>query len=219
MQCVIPCAGESSRMSLVPKSLLLMNGKPLVQHIIDNWYPIVDSFIFVLRRSATYFWEYLPRGSAIVFQDEPLGLADAILQAEKFVHDRFLINLGDCVFSGTFDAWSSGIGIGVWSTSDEQEYRKSYSVEATNGVVTRVHEKPTEVPEGEMLCGMGLYLLDTRVFDYIRRTKASPSGGDFTEVLQAMIEDGIHLNPIHFHGRYVNVGSPEDIKKAEEVLQ
>lgn len=219
MQCIIPCAGESSRMSLVPKSLLLINGKPLVKHIVDNWHPIVDSFVFVLRRSATYFWEYLPRGSAIVFQDEPLGLADAILQAEGFVHGSFVVHLGDCVFSGHFET-QVGLSIGVWETTDEDEFLKSYSVEVINDLVTRVVEKPGRAPEGQkLLCGMGTYFLDTRVFDYIRRTNAAPSGGDFTEVLQAMIDDGIHLSPLYFHGQYVNVGSPEDIKKAEEVLQ
>ena len=112
MKCVIPCAGESSRMSFVPKHLIQINGKPLILHVVDAWKDYVDSFIFVIRRSATYLWEYLPENSSVVFQDEPKGLADAIMQSEKLVAGRFIINLGDCIFNGklpTLDCQNPGI--------------------------------------------------------------------------------------------------------------
>lgn len=218
MKCIIPCAGESSRMSHVPKSLLLINGKPLLSHVVDTWKNSVDAFIFILKRSATYLWEYLPPNSAIVFQDEPKGLSDAILKAEPFVNGKFVVALGDCLYSGEFEGKDFELGIGVWHPNDEYELRKSYSVVVQDGLVKEVVEKPTLGLHWKM-CGIGVYFLDTRIFDYIRKTKVAPGGGDFTEVLQTMINSGEEIDPIYFKGKYINVSSPEDLEKAEEVLR
>lgn len=220
MKCIIPCAGESSRMGAIPKTLLLINGKPLLTHVIDTWRDNVDSFIFVLKRSMTYIWEYLPENSAVVFQDEPKGLADAILRAEPYVNSKFVVTLGDCLYSGKFESRDFELGIGVWKTDNLTEVNKGYLVEEMGGKVVRVLEKPNIHPtdiQGPQLCGMGTYFLDTRVFDYIRRTRTAPGGGDFTGVLQAMIDNSEKITPIYFKGKYINVGYPEDLKKAEEM--
>lgn len=218
MKCIIPCAGESSRMSHIPKSLLLINGRPILAHVVDMWKDSVDNFIFVLKRSATYLWEYLPTNSAVVFQDEPKGLADAILRAEPYVSNRFVIALGDCIQSGLFKIPKKEprLGLGVWEGSSEEELRKSYAVRILGRKIVGVVEKPTKDQRG--YCGMGTYFMDPRVFDYIKKTKVTPGGGDFTEVLQAMIDNGEKIHPIYFQGTYINVGSPEDLKKAEKIL-
>jgi len=221
MKCIIPCAGESSRMQYIPKMLININGKPLFLHVVDFWKNRVDQFIFVLRRKDTFYWEHLPENSAVVFQDEPKGLADAILRAEPYVNERFVVALGDCLYKGTFYWSEQRMGVGVWETYDLNEINKSYlvGVSPTTGLIEDVIEKPdTTVPHGN--CGMGVYLLDTKVFDYIHRaTFVNISGGDFTFILQEMVNDGEKISPIWFEGKYVNVGSPEDIIKAEEVLR
>lgn len=220
MKLVIPCAGESSRMYYVPKHLIKIRNKPLIAYVIDTWRDVVDSLVFVLRPNQSYMWELLPENSVVVFQSDPKGLADAILRAESCVSGRFVVNLGDCVFRGEFEETNCELGIGVWETDDLDEINKSYlvGVSPATGLVETVIEKPnTTIPHGN--CGMGTYFLDDRVFDYIRRTEIAPSGGDFTSILQKMIDEGEEIKPIWFKGKYVNVGSPEDIRKAEETLQ
>ena len=220
MKCIIPCAGESSRMGYVPKHLVKIAGKPLISHVVDAWEDSVDSFIFVLKRPATYMWEYLPENSAVVFQDEPKGLADAILRAEPYVDERFMVALGDCIYKGTFEEGGDfELGLGVWRTSDIEEIWKNYLVfiSIPEGLISRLIEKPrVNLPHGN--CGMGVYFLDKRIFDYIRKCEVTPGGGDLTFVLQTMIDCGEEIHPVEFTGSYVNVGSPEDLLKAEEVL-
>lgn len=219
MKCVIPCAGESSRMSFVPKHLIQINGKPLILHVVDAWKDYVDSFIFVIRRSATYLWEYLPENSSIVFQDEPKGLSDAIMQAEKLIAGRFIINLGDCVFNGKFQDFDS-LKLGVWETSNLDEINKSYLVSVKDGLINRVTEKPNlkSMPIKNLYCGMGVYFMDTRIFSYIRRASVRPGGGDFTYVLQEMIDAGEEIKPNYFQGQYLNVTRPQDIEDINDVL-
>ena len=221
MKCIIPCAGESSKMNYIPKHLVKIAGKPLISHIVDAWKDYVDNFIFVLKKSSVYMWEYLPGNSAVVFQDEPKGLADAILRAEPYIVGRFMVVLGDCIQKGTWgESKGISLGIGVWKADSVEEFRKSYSVKVKGRLVETVIEKPdTYIYSLEnTYCGMGTYFLDTRVFDYIRKTEMVPGGGDFTEVLQAMIDNGEEITPIYFKGNYINVGSPKDLEKAEKIL-
>lgn len=220
MKCIIPCAGESSRMAYIPKMLIRIKGEPLISHIVEFWKDKVDGFIFVVRRKDTFYWDFFPANSAIVFQDEPKGLADAILKAEPYVGGNFVIALGDCLYRGVFSEEQMGFGIGVWSTYNVKEVEKSYLVEVRNGTVSTVEEKP-KVSMGSRMpmdCGMGVYFMDSTVFHYIRKSNAVPGGGDFTLVLQEMIDHGISINPVWFSGKYINVGSPEDIAMAEEIL-
>lgn len=225
MKCIIPCAGESSRMSYIPKHLIRIGGKPLLKHVIDIWKDSVDNFIFILKRSMTYLWEYLPENSAVVFQDEPKGLADAILKVEPYVDNDFVLALGDCLQKGQFGMGGKKlpIGIGVWKKCSLEELNKSYSVEEYQGLVKFLVEKP-RVPDESHLdylgCGMGTYFLDRRIFKYIKDVlpKLVPGGGDLTEILQHMIFSGEEIVPVHFRGNYMNVTSPEDIKKAEGML-
>ena len=192
MKCVIPCAGVSSRMCYIPKMLIQVKDKPVLAHIIDYWADKVDDFIFVVRRQDTFYWQFFPENSAIVFQDEPKGLADAILQAEPYVDGRFIVALGDCLQKGAFEFTENqaDLGIGVWKTPSIKETKKSYLVSIDNGLVSRVKEKPKMLAKPPYNCGMGTYFLDQRVFEYIQEANVSPGGGDFTAILQEMIDSG-----------------------------
>ncbi len=221
MKCIIPCAGLSSRMSFVPKHLIQIDNRPLIHHVVDSWKDEVDTFIFVIRRSMTYMLEYLPEHSIVVFQDNPKGLADAVLQAEPCItsDERFVITLGDCLNRGCFQGSKTRLSVGVWQTNSLSEINKSYLVYGTDRVVYKLVEKPKLLTlESTANCGMGTYFMDQRVFEYIRRSNVLPGGGDFTSVLQNMINAGEMISPNWFKGDYINVTQPDDIKKAEEIL-
>jgi len=225
VKCVIPCAGRSGRMGYIPKHLIRINDKPLLKHVVDMWADSVSEYIFVLRKSMTYIWEFLPDNSAVVFQDEPKGLSDAILRTEPYINGNFVVALGDCIQRGEFKLPKGdfNLGIGVWKDWDLGELNKNYSVEECKGSIVKLTEKPKLpiLPKTAHLgCGMGTYFLDKRIFEYIKEVlpKLNYSGGDFTEVLQYMILKGEKILPIYFTGKYVNITSPEDIKKAEESL-
>lgn len=220
MKCIIPCAGLSSRMHYIPKHLVTVKGKPLMQWVTDYWRSLNDDvvFVFVVRPSMGYLLEFLPRGSITVFQEDPRGLADAILRAKPliFENERFVVSLGDCVFKGIFED-NGSLGVGVWKTEDESETLKSYITKIEGARITKLIEKPRSLEgfEKPYNCGMGVYVLDDRLFDFIEDRRDV----DFTEVLQNMVDSGINLYPKYFEGDYVNVGSPEDLSKAEQFLE
>ena len=222
MKCVIPCAGKGTRMGLdKPKVLLEVNGIPLLWHIIKLWAGTVDGFVIIVSpENEAQIREWLRRvakEAEFVIQGEPKGLADAILQAEPYVEGKFVVNLGDCLFRGKFEEKPFNSGIGVWNSSNHRELRKSYGVEAKDGLVVKVTEKPSSLFGWK--CGMGVYFLTPMVFDYIRKANVDPSGGDFTSVIQNMVDAGESIAPIWFGGRYINITYPEDLRTAEEIIK
>ena len=64
MKCVIPCAGQSSRMEFVPKPMIQVFGKPVICHIIDLWRDGVDEFIFIIRQQDIWMLQHFPENSA-----------------------------------------------------------------------------------------------------------------------------------------------------------
>ncbi len=210
MQCVIPCAGASSRMNYIPKNMLVVAGKPVLQHVIDQWRGKVENFIFIMRREQTYLLQLLPPNSAIVFQDEPKGLAHAIIRAQPFIDDLFVVALADCLTVGMFETEHFN-GVGV--CADREEIPKNYAVLDKDGKVDTLIEKP-EKPIG--LCGMGTYFLKRSFFTYVREHPNMVGGsGDLTAILQGMVSGGLPIACNHFKGVYININAPQDILEAE----
>jgi len=217
MKCVIPCAGKGTRLgSELPKALVPINGKPLLQYVWEMWDGC--EFIFVVGHEKEKVIEILPKGSMWVEQKELTGTAHAILQAEPYVEDKFIVALGDCLQYGCFRAVEvvGDIGIGVWKGRDIYETKKSYLVGVTRGgLVWRVVEKP-EYPTPRTNCGMGSFFFSKRVFDYIRETPVgAKSEVGIVDTIQLMIEDGVQVSPVWFQGKYINVTYPDDIRTVE----
>jgi dTDP-glucose pyrophosphorylase len=108
-------------------------------------------------------------------------------------------------------------GIGVTAIDDVSAILRSYSVQVDGDRVTEVMEKPERVVND--LCGMGVYFFAATVFDHIDSTLPSPRTGrvEITDVIQRMIERGLHVAPVWFTGTYVNVTYPEDLRVARRI--
>jgi len=197
-----------------------------LSHITYEWSGVVDSYVVVVspqnERQIRGHLKEVKRGVEFVTQPAPAGLADAILCAEPYVKGKFIVHLGDCIFRGKFEEEDANfdLGIGVWKTYDLDEINKSYlvGVSPATGLVEDVIEKPNTTRQHGN-CGMGVYFLDERIFDYIRRYEGPPGGGDFTSILQTMVDEGEKIVPVWFRGDYINITTPDDVKKAERIFR
>lgn len=93
---VIPAAGIGSRLnSDLPKPLYPILAKPMIHWIIDLFKPYCGRFVFVLSPAHRSMIEkslneILPRDSFdVVLQEEPKGMADAVLKAKEKVKSRY----------------------------------------------------------------------------------------------------------------------------------
>ncbi len=209
----------------VSKVLLTVNGRPLLQHVMNEiratWPSLVDRFILIANEDNE---EQLQVFGPTIVQKKQRGLANAILQAELFIDDNFMVALGDCLFSGRFTALKTTAeqGCAVWKNQDEESIKRSYAVEvnANKSYINRISEKPTTVLPN-YYCGMGLYFFSPMVFEYIRHTPVSPLRNEIeiSDTLQLMVSRKEGLAPIWFEGDYLNVTYPEDIEKAEKIFE
>ncbi len=225
-KCVVLCAGKGTRLrphsEKIPKVMLPVEGRPILGHIIDYWKRYTDDFIFVVGYKKEKVIDFVERSSINsewVEQKELKGIADALTYTEDIVSDRFLVVLGDCLIDGEFDIpQDPEQAIGVVRTDDQEEIKQNYSVELEEDSVTKVVEKPTQVMND--LCGMGVYVFQKKLFDYISMTPPSERTDhvEITDVIQTMIDHGEDIAPLFFDGTYVNVNTPNDLEKAKKRL-
>lgn len=87
---IIPAAGRGSRLkSSVPKVLFPVNGKPMIDYLLDLYAPVVDKFILVLHPSfadeVRSHCATRPFDIEYEVQPSPTGMLDAILIPEERV--------------------------------------------------------------------------------------------------------------------------------------
>jgi len=221
--CVILCGGKGSRLFPLSlekqKSMIEINSKPILQHIIEYWGKYTDKFIFVVKhkkKDIIDFVQTLPIEAKFVEPEEIKGLANGINYVKELVGDKFFIVLGDCICKGNFEFPDNmEQGVGVCETERKEDIARSYSVELGEESIKKVVEKPQVIPNN--LCGMGFYFFTKKIFDYVEKMKYKTD--DITNIIQSMIDSQEKIHPIFFKGHYLNITYPNDIEKAKEILK
>ena len=157
-----------------------------------------------------------------ILQEEPAGLAHAVLTAEEFLAgSAFVMYLGDNLLR-------DGIS-GLVSTFRESEPDalilltrvpdpSSYGVaELDGGRVVRLVEKPKEPPSNMAL--VGVYLFAPPIFDAARRLQPSWRGElEITEAIQGLIDDGHRVESEVVSGWWKDTGQLADMLEANRLV-
>ena len=226
-KCVIICGGRGTRLDPhttdKAKSMIEIKGKPIIDYVIDYWKQFASDFVFILGYRALDIKEHVSNMSIncefVIEQGAPNGIAKALLLAEQFASKNFIVVLGDCLCSGKFSFPVDFVhGVGVWETENDEDIKRSYSVECSDNKIEKVIEKPQLLVN--RLCGLGFYFFNGAVFEYINKTPQSlrTSNIELTDVIQKMIDEGELISPIKLEGKYLNVTYPEDLKRAEDIV-
>ncbi|WP_409366435.1 glucose-1-phosphate thymidylyltransferase [Metallosphaera sp. D4-4] len=154
-------------------------------------------------------------------EQEPLGLAHAVMKAEKYLDEPFVMHLGDNLlqngisqFVNKFHETKADAVIGVTPVRDPRQYGV---VVLENGRVKRLVEKPKDPPSNLAL--VGVYVFTPVVHDYTKRLKPSWRGEyEITDVLQLMVEDGRRVEVVQVEGWWKDTGKPEDLLEANQLV-
>ena len=106
--CIIPCAGLGTRLRpltrVVAKELLPYGDRPLIEHLWDEiWQAGIRRIIVVLRQGKEMVRDHLEAAglqALYVQQENPLGLADALLAARPLIQGPCLVALPDQQLAG-----------------------------------------------------------------------------------------------------------------------
>lgn len=227
MQAVILAAGRGTRMgeltNLVPKPMLLVKGKTLIEHKLDMLPPEVDEVIFVIgylgdviRRK--FGNEYRGMRVRYVEQKTLNGTMGAVGLAKRYITGRFIVMMGDDLY-GIEDVLRACAMPGWAVVVEETEHMASGGkvVLGEGGLVLDIVEGEHHGTHGYM--NTNLFVLDERIFEYpmVPKAPGSLEYGLPQTVLRAARAETIPLSVVRATS-WIQVTSPEDIVKAERAL-
>jgi glucose-1-phosphate thymidylyltransferase len=157
-----------------------------------------------------------------IVQDEPAGLAHAVLTAEEFIGGSpFVMYLGDNLLAdglrglvSTFRAEEPDALILLTPVEDPQ----SYGVAELDGErIVRLIEKPKDPPSNLAL--VGVYLFAPAIFDAARALQPSWRGElEITEAIQGLIDEGRSVRSEVVSGWWKDTGQLADMLEANRLV-
>jgi glucose-1-phosphate thymidylyltransferase len=157
-----------------------------------------------------------------IVQDEPLGLAHAVLTAEKFLGDSpFVMYLGDNLLQGgiedlvaAFRANEPDALILLTPVPDPEQYGVA---ELNNGTVVRLVEKPSE-PKTDLAL-VGVYMFTPSVHAAAKAIAPSGRGElEITDAIQHLVDKGSRVEPHIVKGWWKDTGRLEDMLAANRLV-
>ncbi len=192
MKIIVPMAGMGKRMRphtlTVPKPLIPVGGKPIVQKIIEDLeevcgegieevaFIIHPSFGKAVEKSLISVAEKLGAKGSIYYQSEALGTAHAIMCAKESLDGNVLVVFADTLFKAGFKLDRSKDGI-IWVQQIEDPRQFGVVKLDARGVITDFVEKPQEFVSDLAIIGIYYfkdganlrnelqYLLDNKIMD------------------------------------------------------
>lgn len=208
-----------------PKPMAPINGRPFLEILFD--YLCLNSIERIIL-STGYMSEYIEKyfgnsykSATLIYsvEDEPLGTGGAIIKALRLSHEEnILVTNGDTLFRvdlKDFELYhiskSSDITIALRDIADCRRY--GTIIMDDNGRVSSFSEKREESVPGTI--NGGVYLIRKTVFDGRKLPYAFSLEKDLFSS---------HTGDLRIYGRvsdgyFIDIGTPDDYKKAEDELQ
>jgi glucose-1-phosphate thymidylyltransferase len=157
-----------------------------------------------------------------ILQDEPAGLAHAVLTAEPFLGEApFVMYLGDNLLQGgigdlvrAFNEHGPDALILLTEVTDPENYGVA---ELENGAVVRLVEKPAQPRTNLAL--VGVYMFTAAVHDAARAITPSARGElEITDAIQHLVDSGRRVEPHIVQGWWKDTGRLEDMLAANRLV-
>jgi glucose-1-phosphate thymidylyltransferase len=157
-----------------------------------------------------------------IVQDEPAGLAHAVLTAEQFLGDSpFVMYLGDNLLQGGIDELVAAFrrnqpdALILLTPVPDPEH---YGVAELNGErVVRLQEKPRE-PATDLAL-VGVYMFTPGIHDAARAIEPSARGElEITDAIQHLVDEGRRVEPHVVRGWWKDTGRLEDMLEANRLI-
>lgn len=222
MQAVILAAGKGTRMRPltydIPKAMLLVKGKPILEYTIDFLPEEINEIIIVINHLGdqikNYFGnEWKGRKIKYVVQKELNGTGGALHICKDFLKGKFMVVMGDDLYCKSDLKNILNYDLAILSYEVEDSTRFGVLKTDADGHLTEIIEKP-KLKE-RALISTNAFVLNDKFFEY-KLVPISETEFGLPQTLASMAQD--YPVKILIADRWLPVGYPEDIKKAEEVI-
>jgi NDP-sugar pyrophosphorylase family protein len=231
VKAIILAAGRGTRMGSltadVPKPMLEAAGKPLLEHILDRMGEAgVTKVLLVVGYRREVIQEHFAGyhlDIEYVVQEKLEGTGRAVALGREFAGaDACLVTFGDIVcepddYRGIIERHRHASGVlGAKWVDDPYQGAGIYE---EDGVVREIIEKPPRGTSTTHWNSAGLYMFEPELFEYLDRLEVSPRGEyELTTAIANMIADGRRLLLYGIQGGWRDVGRPEDLSVAQDLL-
>ncbi len=231
---VILAAGRGTRMgdltAEIPKPMLPVQGKPLIQHILEKLEVAgLREFAVVTGYHAESILTFLRRWHRPItfLKQEPVnGTGAAALLAREFTKgENFLLSFGDILcqpvaYISCMDALSEGertvAVVGVKNVDDPWQGAAVYE---SAGRIERIVEKPPIGTSTTRWNSAGVYVFRDAIYEHLAKLTPSVRGEyELTSAIESMLAAGLELRIGKMDGAWRDVGRPEDLAASERML-
>jgi len=225
MKAIIVAAGEGKRMrplTLVkPKPMIEILGKPLLHHIIDSLPEEITELVIVIgykKEAITSYFGDQFEGRPVTYrvQEKQLGNAHALMLCRDLLSqgERFLFMFADDLHSPKAIKKLLSYELGTIVQEHPDPSRFGVFVINNKNRVISMEEKP-RVPKSNLVA-TGVYILDTRIFEY---TASLHESGEYymTDQIDQMVRE--HTFVVERTDFWHPIGYPHDISSAENILR
>jgi dTDP-glucose pyrophosphorylase len=247
VKAVILAAGKGTRMKqltdALPKPMLRVQGKPILEHIIDGLITAGVTEVFVVTGYQAevierYFEDGKRWGIRIAYGRQLVqdGTGKAPELAKDFVGlNTFLLTYGDILvkpetYQQMLQRFSEGNFSGLVTVTGREDVAKGgLNFFDAEFCLTRLVEKPDAShleqlrKEGWLRPGQpawynaGIYIFRPLLFEFTARLQKSARGEyELTEALNNMVEAGHRIAGMQIEGRWVDVRDPEVLAALEQ---
>lgn len=223
MQCVILAAGKGSRLRPLtddtPKPLVKVNGKTLLDHIVEALPSAVDELIIVTGYLEEQIHDYCGvvfHGKKVTYitQTEQKGTAHALWLCKDLLRGRFLFMFADDLHGVRDIARVTSYTRAMLTFTTNSPEKFGIVVRHPDGTLAEMIEKPEHPPSN--LASTGVMVLDDHIFEFDPYAVETKGEYYLTDVIQqyakkypiAVVEQDL----------WIPIGYPEDIEKAENIL-
>jgi dTDP-glucose pyrophosphorylase len=226
---LVLAAGRGTRLgkigAAIPKALVPIGGRPAIDYIFEMLHEAEISRAFlVVGYKKEQIISYVEDGSdfglkiAHITQPNPRGIADALLQAESFIHEDFLCLLGDTLLipknslKRLVDFHNQRKPAATLLVTQVKDVSNYGIVEFKDEEVRRVIEKPEPDKAPSRLAIAGCYSFSPKIFDAAKKTVPNQRTGEIeiTDAIQNLIDSGEKVCYLNFEGTYIDTGKLEN---------
>lgn len=226
MQAVILAAGRGTRLDSLtanlPKSLVPVGGRPILEHILSTLNSLVEEVIIVVGYRADqvkkYFGLRFQNLSLIYVEQKKLaGTADALWQVRPYLKPgKFLVLNGDDLYhrDDLRRCLKAELAIGLTKNLPLGVHYEVVKLNRRKCIQDWRKVLPAEMAK-KVLIISGVYVLDQRIFDSAPVVIANHEYG-LPQTILAMSK----IHPVRgvVMSRWVSINRPEDLVKAKQFL-
>jgi NDP-sugar pyrophosphorylase family protein len=227
MQAVILAAGRGTRMGKLteefPKALLPLAGKTLLEYKLEALPENISEVIIVIQHKGDLIEQkfgnkYLGKKITYITDQTLSGTAHALWQAKNILSGRFLVMMGDDIYSReSFEECSHYDASIVCKPANREENGSRITIDKLGHLTGFLTDKAykEKFQDGGMIF-TGLYSLTPKIFEFEPvKLKTKEEWGLPQTVLSASKEIGIQILKTNF---WISVNSEVDLKFAEKIL-